>query len=351
MVTGLLSSKSKKIGIGIIGLGNMGECHARNIHFQIPNAQVSAIMDINPQKLETAERTFGSVHFCSTALDLIHDPCVDAVVIASPDSTHAELTLACLDANKSVLCEKPLAPTALEARKVIEKEIEIGRRLVQVGFMRHYDPAHVRVKQSVEAGVVGRPILFKGFHRNESPDPYTEDEFSEGVIINSAIHDLDSCRWLLGQEITTVHAMGTNTDLSLGANACDLITIHLSLSGGCLGMIDTYVNAKYGYEVGVEIVGEIGAIQTEPSTGNVLRSQRSSSQTIHADWLQRFEVAYLSQLHAWCASLDGATDNTPTAWDGYSSLIAAEACVRSLQNGTSEQVSYGPMPDFYAASN
>lgn len=347
----MLGTKAKKIGVGIIGLGNMGQCHAQNIHFRIANAEVKAIMDIDPQQLEVAAKTFSHVHFCSTALELIHNSSVDAVIIASPDSTHAELTLACLDANKSVLCEKPLALTAFEARKVIEKEMEIGRRLIQVGFMRHYDPAHLQIKQSVEAGVVGRPILFKGFHRNESPDPYTEDEFSEGVIINSAIHDLDSCRWLLEQEIIAVHVMGTNTDSTLGANACDLVTIHLSLSGGCLGLIETYVNAKYGYEVGVEIVGEMGTVQTESSVDSVLRSQRSASRSIHSDWLQRFELAYLNELRAWCASLGDATISVPTAWDGYSSLVAAEACVRSLQDGTSEQVSYGPAPDFYAADD
>ena len=113
-------------------------------------------------------------------------------------------------------------------------------------------------------------------------------------------------------------------------------------------MIDTYVNAKYGYEVGVEIVGEIGTVQTEPSIGSVLRSQRSVSQSIHADWLQRFKLAYLNELRSWCASLGDAAGSAPTAWDGYSSLVAAEACVRSLQTGNSEQVSYGPTPDFYA---
>ena len=350
-MVGLLSTESKKFGIGIIGLGNMGECHARNVHLQIDNAEAKAIMDIDPQQVEAAARTCDRAHFCNTALELIHHPAVDAVVIASPDSTHAELTLACLDANKPVLCEKPLALTALGAHKVIEKEIKIGRRLVQVGFMRHYDPPHLKVKQAVEAGAVGRPILFKGFHRNKDPDPCAEDDFSEAVIVNSAIHDLDSCRWFLGQEIVTVHAKGTNTDPTLGANACDLITIHLSLSGGCLGMIETYVNAKYGYEVGVEIVGETGTIQTEPSVGSVLRSQRSVCQSVHADWLQRFELAYLNELRSWCTSLGNTTSSGPTAWDGYSSLVAAEACVRSLQTGNSEQVSYGPTPDFYATGD
>ena len=264
-----MNNSSKPLAVGVIGVGGMGGRHAVNLHSQVFGAEVVAVMDMDSERASAVAADCGSARTFSDGHKLIEDPSVDAVVIASPDPTHVEFTLACLAANKPVFCEKPLAVTAEDAQRVVDAEVELGRRLVQVGFMRHYDAQHVAVKQAVDAGRVGRPILFKGFHRNEEHEPYVT---GEGVIVNSAIHDLDSCRWFLGQEVEQVYVGGVTTDAAVGEDTFDLVAIHLSLTGGCLGMIETYVNAGYGYEVGVEVVGETGTVQTDPSEGPVVRS-------------------------------------------------------------------------------
>ncbi len=343
-----MGSSSKTLSVGVIGVGGMGGRHAVNLHSQVFGAEVIAVMDMDVERGSAVAADCGGARTFSDGHKLIEDPAVDAIVIATPDPTHLEFTLACLAAEKPVLCEKPLAVTAEDARRVVDAEIELGRRLVQVGFMRHYDARHVAVKQAVDTGRIGRPILFKGFHRNEAPEAYVT---SEGVIVNSAIHDLDSCRWFLGQEVESAYVRGVTADPAVGKDTFDLVTIHLSLSGGCLGMIEAYVSAKYAYEVGVEIVGETGTVQTDPSEGPVVRSARSASQPVHPGWLERFGAAYATELKEWVRSLDDGGPTGPSAWDGYTSLLTAEACIRSMRSGKAETVSGSEKPRLYDATS
>lgn len=339
-----MDNSSRTLAVGVIGVGGMGGRHARNLHSRVFGAEVVAVMDMDPDRLAAVAADCGGARTFTDGHELIADPAVDAVVIASPDPTHVEFTLACLAAKKPVLCEKPLAASAEDARRVVDTEVELGRRLVQVGFMRHYDAQHVAVKQAVDAGRVGRPILFKGFHRNEEPEPYVT---SDGVIVNSAIHDIHSCRWFLGQEVEQVYVGGVNTDPALGEDTFDMVAIHLSLTGGCMGMIEAYVNAEYAYEVGVEIVGKSGTVQTDPSEGPVVRWARSASQPVHPGWLERFGPAYVTEVKEWVRSLGEGGPTGPSAWDGYASLLVAEACIRSERSGGAEKVGGAEKPGLY----
>jgi myo-inositol 2-dehydrogenase/D-chiro-inositol 1-dehydrogenase len=278
-------------------------------------------------------------------LYLIRDKAVEAVVIASPDPTHLPLVLECLEMEKPVLCEKPLADNAGGAFEIVEAEIELGRKLVQVGFMRRYDPQHVAVKEAVASGAIGEPVLFKGWHRNLDQEPGLH---SEAVIINSTIHDLDSARWFLGEEIGEVYVLGTNTAPKLGKNVLDLQLIQFSTTGGRLGTIETNVVSGYGYEVGVELVGELGTAQLGPSSGAVVRRERTVSQRVEEDWLERFHEAYVIELRNWIASLGNGTLTGPDAWDGYASLVVADACIASLRSGSPQKVPTLEVPALYS---
>src|SRR5687768_10390567 len=109
------------IRTGVIGAGIMGADHAQNLARNIGGASLTVIADIDVERAEASATVLGA-RAVSDPLELIKANDVDAVVIASHDSTHAELVQACLDAGKPVLCEKPLAPTAAEAREVVEAE-------------------------------------------------------------------------------------------------------------------------------------------------------------------------------------------------------------------------------------
>jgi myo-inositol 2-dehydrogenase/D-chiro-inositol 1-dehydrogenase len=334
----------EEVRVGVIGTGGMGGRHAANLSARVAGARLSAVMDADLARAEQAAARAGARVY-HDARALIDDAEVEAVIVASPDATHAELALACLEVGKPVLCEKPLATTVESAWAVVERETALGRRLVQVGFMRQYDPPHAAVRKAAETGAIGTAKLFKGWHRNtRAPRGLT----SEQVILSSAVHDLHSARWLLGQEIEEVFVSGANTDPALGADVWDLQLIQLWMTGGCLGMIELYVNDGYGYEVGAEVVGTLGTAQTLPMSGATVRCDHRFSQEIELDWLARFELAYLNEVQEWIDQVRvGAEPAGPDAWDGYASNVAADACIRSIHSGCVEQVRYAPRPSLY----
>lgn len=190
-----MTSYSEEISVGVIGAGGMGARHANNLSQRVKGASVAGVTDMGRSR---AGELAGSCGPGATVFEdpsaLIGDESTDAVVIASPNHTHAELVLECLRQEKPVLCEKPLATTAEAARTVVDAEAELGRRLVQVGFMRRHDPQHLDVKSAVDSGAAGRPVLFKGIHRNLGAAPGAS---SESILFNSAVHHLDCARWML----------------------------------------------------------------------------------------------------------------------------------------------------------
>ncbi len=186
------------MNVGVIGAGLMGATHARLLARSIPGVSVVAICD--PAGTPVADELgIATVH--ADALELIADPAVDAVVVASPAATHEPYALACIAAGKPVLCEKPLATTAAAALRIVEAERAAGRRLVTVGFMRRHDPGYVDLKARLDAGEIGAPLLVHCAHRNVSVHEFFD---SAMIITDSAVHEIDVARWLLDDEIARV---------------------------------------------------------------------------------------------------------------------------------------------------
>jgi myo-inositol 2-dehydrogenase/D-chiro-inositol 1-dehydrogenase len=333
----------ERIPVGVVGTGGMGGMHADCLHRKVAGARVTAVSDVDAEKAGKVADECGAVVF-GDAVDMMRDEGVEAVVIASPDPTHAELVHECLRLGKPVLCEKPLATSPEEALGIVEAEVEAGRKLVQVGFMRRYDPQHVDVKNVVASGAIGEPVLFKGWHRNARIPPGAD---SAWVVINAAIHDLDSARWMLETaEVEEVFVRGLNTSGG-GEGQYDLQLIQLTFADGRLATIEVNVDAQFGYEVGVEVVGVSGTAHTAPPSGAVVRLDRAYAQSVEDDWLGRFEPAYTIELQQWIRSIEGGRPPAPDAWDGYASLVVAEACIASIRSGNPEGVSVPEKPALY----
>lgn len=333
----------RQIQIGVIGTGGMGGRHARNLAHAVTGAQVVAVMDVDQKRAQHVAAECSAAHLFSDAHALIAHADVDAVVIASPDRFHAKLTLACLAAGKPVLCEKPLATSVADAKRVLDAESAGGRRLVQVGFMREYDPAHQQVKAVVERGEIGAPLLFRGLHTNwEEGTAPTIDE----VIINSAIHDIHSTRWLMSQEIATAYVRYIPADPQR-PETCRLVVMELTLANGALAIIECNINSGYGYEVAVEIAGTQGMVRTDGFRAPVVRRNFRVEQTIEVDWLVRFDTAYIAEMQNWVQALQQGGATGPSAWDGYASLVVAEACIQAAHSGQPQTVSLPERPAFY----
>ncbi len=335
--------KSERIAVGVVGTGGMGGLHAGILQTEVANARLAAVADLDRERAgKVAERSGADVF--GDAVGMIRDENVDAVVIASPDPTHARLVKECLSLGKPVLCEKPLADSAEAALEVVEAEVELGRKLVQVGFMRRYDPQHVAAKEAVEAGSVGAPVVFKGWHRNADLDPGID---SEWVVINAMIHDIDSARWFIEEEIEEVYVRGKNTEAKLGEDVWDVQMVQFSTTGGRVGSIETNVVAHYGYEVGVEVVCERGVVRTEMPSGAVVRQDRAASRVVTEGWYDRFRTAYETEVKGWVESVVTGVPSGSDAWDGYASLVVADACIASLRSGMPQKVARLDVPSLY----
>jgi myo-inositol 2-dehydrogenase/D-chiro-inositol 1-dehydrogenase len=265
------------------------------------------------------------------ALELIANPAVDAVVVASPAATHEPFALACLEAGKPVLCEKPLAVSAAAALRIVEAEAALGRRLVTVGFMRRYDPGYADMKARLAAGAIGAPLLVHCAHRNPSVHSFFD---SAMIITDTAVHEIDITRWLLGEEITRVTVLTPRASSRAREGLRDPQLLLLETSGGQLVDVEAFVSAGYAYDIRCEIVGEDGTLELLPPATVSLRAAHAESLAIPPGFRERFGVAYLNELQAWVASVAaGEEPSGPSAFDGYAAAAVCEAGVASLASG------------------
>ena len=116
-------ARDGQIRVGVVGTGGMGAMHARSLHRKVAAARVVAVSDVDAERAGEVADECGSAAVFGDAVEMIRDDAVEAVVIASPDPTHAPLTHACLRLGKPVLCEKPLATRSAEALELVEAEV------------------------------------------------------------------------------------------------------------------------------------------------------------------------------------------------------------------------------------
>jgi myo-inositol 2-dehydrogenase/D-chiro-inositol 1-dehydrogenase len=330
------------IGIGIIGTGKQGTDHAQRIAALGELARVVTVHDpVQQRASEVAAAVDAEVAPDDSAV--IAHPEVDAIIIAAPSEAHPEFSLACIEAGKPVLCEKPLATTVEGCVSIMDAEIAAGRRFVQVGFMRRFDPRYGRVKRAIDDGTIGTPLVMHCIHRNESvPDGFRTTQ----TLTDSVIHEIDITRWLLGEEIVTVTVDKPRRSAHAPELLADPLVVHLETAGGVIVDIEAFVNARYGYDVRCEVVGSDGYASLEPAPQPLVTLETAPEQGIDRDWLTRFAPAYDAEITSWLEDLDRQVP-APDAWDGYAATVVAEACVRALRTGHPEAVSLGPRPELY----
>ncbi|MEU6260778.1 Gfo/Idh/MocA family oxidoreductase [Streptomyces sp. NPDC047043] len=318
------------IRVGVIGAGNMGADHVNTLHRHVSGAVVTVVADLDHERASAVAGALPDTRATSDPYALIIDPEVDAVVIASHDTTHADLSLAAVRAGKPVLCEKPLAPTLDECVRVVREERRAGGQLISLGFMRRFDPAYVELKEALAAGVCGASLLLHCVSRGVSSAPGATDEFS---ITGSAIHEFDTVPWLLNSPITEAswHAPRA-TSAATGLQDPQLML--LRTADGALTTLEVFLNAGYGYDVRCEVAGERGTLALANPARLVADSARARSVGHPADWRPRFADAYRLELQAWIDALaTGSPSPLASAHDGLVAGAVAEAVISSMKNG------------------
>ncbi len=251
---GVAEEISVSIRIAIIGAGIMGADHARTFAHDLPGTTVQVVCDFSTERARAVADDSGAAHTATDPLPTILRTDVDAAVIASPDSTHAPLSLACIAAGKPVLCEKPLSQSSTECLAVGRAEIAAGRKWIQLGFMRRFDQSYAEMKAALADGSLGRALMMHNFHRNvETP---AADFVALMAITNSAPHEFDVVRYVLNANYTTISAFQPRRSDALVAT----VFLVLETTDGQLVNIEINNNAAYGYDVRAELAGEKASI-------------------------------------------------------------------------------------------
>ena len=331
------------VNIGLIGTGVMGADHARTLAAQVAGVRLRSLTDADAARAKAVAAETGAEVVAADPLAVINDPTVDAVLIASPDHTHHELTLACIAAGKPVLCEKPLAPTSGECLDIIAAETRRGQRLVQVGYMRRFDPAYVEMKATLQSGRLGHPLFFHCVHRNLSAPPWFN---SKMAISNSAVHEIDISRWLLDEELASIQVFQPATS-DPSAAVAPVFLVMRTVSGTIVN-VENNNNGGYGYDVKGELACEKGAVSLKPPLNSEVSFGQFQGTNYPADWRPRFANAYRLQLQAWVKSIESGTTTGASAWDGYAASAVGEAGLAALAAGTAVNITMEPKPRFYA---
>lgn len=331
------------VRVAVIGAGIMGADHARILADEVPGAKVQVVCDALATRAQEVAAACGA-EAMTDPLAAIWREDVDAVLVASPDPTHAALTIAAIGLGKPVLCEKPLAPGSDEAWQVVEAEVKLGRRLIQTGFMRRFDPAYVEMKAVQEVGTLGAALMLHCFHRNVSVPPGFTGAMA---ITNSAPHEFDIARFLLGQEFRAVTAF---QPASPGpADRVAPVFLVLETAAGQLVNVEVVNNAAYGYDVRGELVGERGTVHLAVPSQGAVNAGLVAATPFPADWRPRFAEAYRRQDHAWIRSVVSGEPATgaASAWDGYCATRIAEAGVAALAEGRRMEITLPTRPALY----
>jgi inositol 2-dehydrogenase len=336
----------RKLGIGILGVGEMGKRHAENMRRLVPEARLVAIADVAAQRAKQIADELEIEHSYSSLEEMVQRKDIDAVVIATPDKFHAPSIRTAAAAGKDILCEKPLATTLEDAHGALGEVSRAGVRL-QIGFMRHYDPAYAAAKKRIEGGEIGTPVIFKSVGRDKDEPPMAayQSNVNGMLFYSNTIHDFDLARWLMQDEVSEVHAFSTTTIRPEVAKYGDIVAgvVNLKYAHGAIGNIESYAQAVYGYDVRTEIVGSkgsifVGSLERTPVT---FLTTQGSNKNIADHFLSQFAEAYLAEARDFVHTL--LSDKAPliTGIDGLRALEIAVAAENSHLKGLPFKVSQG----------
>ncbi|MCX5555149.1 Gfo/Idh/MocA family protein [Streptomyces sp. NBC_00038] len=335
---------SELLGVAVLGAGHMGADHIRRIDRVVGGARVAAVADPDTGRAKDVVAGIDGVSVHADAMAALDAPGVQAVLIASPGPAHEEALLAAFARGLPVLCEKPMVPDSAGALRVVEAEARLGRRLVQVGFMRRYDAEYQRLKSLLDSGRLGRPLMLHCTHRNVSSPP----GFTSAMLVNSSVsHEIDAARWLLDQELTAVTVLRPRSSAHAPEGLVDPQLVLFETADGALVDVEIFVNSGFGYQVRCEAVCESGSARIGEEHTMVVTTAGGAYEEVAQDYLVRFADAYDREVQAWVDATREGRVTGPGAWDGYASSAVAEAGVRAQESGGRVTVELAPRPELY----
>lgn len=332
------------VRIGLIGAGGMGRAHVARITEELAGGRIVAVADLNLEGAREVAEPLGAKAY-ATGAELIADPDVEAVIIATFGKVHAPDLLAAVKAGKYVLCEKPMVTTTEDALTVLEAEQAAGKKLITVGYMRRFDKGYQQMRATLEAGEHGYATLVHCRHRNPSvPENYT----TRNMIDDTASHEIDICRYLLGEEIVRIRVDTPRATSRRFEHLQDPLVLVAYTESGVRIDDEVNVNLQWGYSIECELVMETGTIRLGDQEQTHIRDLAGNRNPICRSHIDRFHSAFNAEFQQWIRAVERDEHTGSTAWDGYAAVAVVEAALESLDNGGPEvAVTMIEKPAFY----
>lgn len=324
----------KRLKLGVIGTGRIGKVHIATLVKSVPQAEVTAIADINLANANEVAKSFGIDTVYNSHKEIINNPDIEAVIICSSTDTHAKYIVEAAGTGKHIFCEKPVDLSLEVIKGALEAVSNSGVKLM-VGFNRRFDPNFMKVKQLVAEGKIGNPHILKITSRDPAPPPAEYSAVSGGMFMDMTIHDFDMARYIAGSEVTEVFtSAAVLIDPAIGdAGDVDTAIINLKFANGALGVIDNSRKAVYGYDQRVEIFGSKGMICTD---NNYPENHRYyATDGIHSSlplnfFMDRYLESYANEMKIFCDAVIRDQQLPVNGDDGLYSVAIAMAAKRSF---------------------
>ncbi|KPC27942.1 Myo-inositol 2-dehydrogenase [Pseudomonas syringae pv. cilantro] len=334
-------SATRIIRLGLIGAGRMGSFHGLSAARHVPGANLTAIADPTPGQAERLAAELGVQKVYTDPQQLLDDPDIDAVLIAAPARSHAELVISAARAGKGVFCEKPMAITLDEADRAINAAAD-ARVTLQVGFNRRFAKSFRTAHLDVVAGRIGTPQLLRSLTRDPAlNNPAASPQWV--IFLETLIHDFDTLRYLNpGAEAVEVFVMA---DALIAPSYkergfLDTAVVTIRFDNGAIATAEASFQAVYGYDVRGEVFGSAGML----TMGNVNDSDllRYLANGVQAD-TRRMDTdllrdTYVAELNHFVHCVRSGEKPLASGEDARAALAIARACIESFQQGKTVRV-------------
>ena len=320
--------------VGLLGAGRIAGVHATAITSH-PQSELSAVSDFYPEAAEKLAAQYGAV--ARSTDEIIADPEIEAVLIATSTDTHSDLMEAATRAGKAVLCEKPV-DLSLERARACQNVVDATGRPVMIGFNRRFDTNFGALKQALTAGEIGKAELLSITSFDPAPPPVAYIKVSGGIFRDMMIHDFDMANFVMGSAPVSITATASSiVDPEIGAAGdFDTAIVTLRYAGGELAVIKNSRRASYGYDQRVEILGSKGLLQAQNMLENTVVKSGIHGVTGAKPtyfFLERYMQAYKAEWSAFVAAITEGAALPVTLSDGVLALAMAEAATKSAKTG------------------
>jgi myo-inositol 2-dehydrogenase/D-chiro-inositol 1-dehydrogenase len=322
--------------VAILGAGKIARVHAANIK-TVENLHIAAVADVDSAAAQALADEIGS-DAAGGVDELLAREDVEAVLITTPPTTHADLVETMAAAGKHVFCEKPLAQNVSDAQRAADA-CERAGVILQVGYNRRFDENFRAARDAVHAGRIGRPWIVRISSRDPAPPPADYLPLSGGLFLDTTSHDFDLARFLVGSEIVEVTATATSlADPHARAfGDVDTSIVTVVFANDAIGAIDNCRVSAYGYDQRVEIHGSAGMVQADNevrTTVTVADAEGFHRSTLPHFYLDRYATAFRRELESFARALDDGQPEV-SGRDGVAAVAAAAAAKRALDEGRS----------------